>query len=59
LPQWSFGSFPFLPHDRVRQDFLLISTERQRARARASNMKERRSYKAREKESWQSNRKRD
>jgi hypothetical protein len=36
LPQWGFGCFPFLPHDCVRKDFLLVSTERSRgARARA------------------------
>jgi hypothetical protein len=27
LPQWGFGRFPFLPHDCVREDFLLVSIE--------------------------------
>jgi hypothetical protein len=27
LPQWGFGRFPFLPHDCVRENFLLVSTE--------------------------------
>jgi hypothetical protein len=40
LPQWGFGSFPFLPHDRVREYFLKVSTERKRGSRITSNGKE-------------------